>query len=198
MYDTLIERPLTQSQRRCMQRGTTTSARIVPNEVGVRLHLPRNLYGRGAWMWGSDDIYIESWGASLRSGVPLAIRALTPILLILTTTQEMTVRKPWIANRNKSTMPADIPAPLPCQVLAYIRLSTFYQHLSGLLTSLLTPKASQHQQHNQQQIHPCWWSAQNSQHFVPNQSSPASFLFVGLRKAILFWIGKFSDTYNLI
>ena len=58
----------------------TDSARIAPNEVGVRLHLPRNLYGWGAWMWGSDDIHMEEWGSAQEVGVrpPLspAIRAL--------------------------------------------------------------------------------------------------------------------------
>ena len=57
------------------------SARIVPNEVGVRLHLPRNFVWLGAWMWGSDDVHMERGGSaqevgSQTPGIPPANRAL--------------------------------------------------------------------------------------------------------------------------
>ena len=35
---------------------------------GVNLQLPRNLYGWDAWMWGSDDVHLEKWSVSSRSG----------------------------------------------------------------------------------------------------------------------------------
>ena len=42
---------------------SAASAWIVPNEVGARLHLPKNSYGWGAWKWeGSDAVHIEEWG----------------------------------------------------------------------------------------------------------------------------------------
>ena len=44
------------------------SARIVPNEVGVWLHLLRNLYGWGAWMWGQLNVCMERWGVDSRGG----------------------------------------------------------------------------------------------------------------------------------
>ena len=35
---------------------------------GIRLHLPRNLYGWGAWMGReSDNVHMEKWGVSSRS-----------------------------------------------------------------------------------------------------------------------------------
>ena len=35
---------------------------IVPNEVEARVHLSRNVYGWGTWMWGLDDVRMERWG----------------------------------------------------------------------------------------------------------------------------------------
>ena len=42
------------------------SARIVPNEVGVRLPLLRNLYGWGAWMWRGQMIFVWRGGGQLK------------------------------------------------------------------------------------------------------------------------------------
>ena len=35
---------------------------------GVRLQLPRNVYGWGAWMWGPDDVRMERWGSAQEVG----------------------------------------------------------------------------------------------------------------------------------
>ena len=40
--------------------------RIVPNEVGVWLHLSKNLYGWGAWMWGIRWYLCREVGSQLK------------------------------------------------------------------------------------------------------------------------------------